>query len=57
MNEQHAWDLYFLTLVGWGRHPGYNRPNTPRPSLEECAKLADDMLEIRRRKWPHGSEQ
>ena len=42
-----AWDLYFASLVGWLLHPGYLRPGTSRPDLNELADLADEMVDIR----------
>ena len=50
MNEEErkAWDTYFSALVGWSMHPGYYRENAEKPSLEECAHIADKMVIIRR---------
>ena len=41
-------DLYFASLVGITLHPGYNRDNATPLTLEDCAKMADEMLEIRK---------
>jgi len=46
MDEQAVWDDFFCTLVGWTTHPGYYRENATKPTLEECADLADEMLRI-----------
>ncbi len=43
MDEIAAWDLYFLTAVGWSLHPR----NEDGLDLEKCASLADDMLLFR----------
>ena len=40
-----TWELYFATIVGMSMHPGYEREGTERPSLEECADKADEMME------------
>ena len=41
------WDVYFASLCGWMLHPGYSKPGTPRPTLEQIAEMADQMEEIR----------
>lgn len=41
------WDIYYASLVGWLLHPGYQKPDTIKPTLEEIADLADQMKEIR----------
>ena len=46
MDEQAVWDDFLCTLVGWTTHPGYYRENATKPTLEECADLADEMLRI-----------
>ena len=48
--EKAAWDDYFSTITGWTFHPGYYRENATKPTLEECASIADEMLAIRRRR-------
>lgn len=42
-----VWDVYFCGLVSMTLHPGFNKPDTPNLTVEECAKLADAMLEER----------
>lgn len=42
-----VWDLYFSTLCSWHLHPGYLREGAVKPTLEECADIADEMLKIR----------
>lgn len=54
MTGQDAWELYYSTLCSWYLHPGYQREGTVRPSLEEIADIADEMLKVRNkrtRKW------
>lgn len=42
-----VWDIYFHMIVGWQFHPGYLRDGTTSLTLEECAQIADKMMEIR----------
>ncbi len=46
-----VWDIYFCGLVSMTMHPGFEKENTHRPTLEELAKVADAMLLERERKW------
>lgn len=54
------WTLYYLTIVGWQYHPG----NKEKLSLDDCAKVADEMAKHtqRREAWltgqqpPHSAE-
>ena len=45
--DPSVWDIYFASLAGWLFHPGYQRPDTIRPSINDVAELADAMMEIR----------
>lgn len=56
MDEKDAWDIYFIGCVGWGLHPGYQRENTEKLSMDDCATLADQMLQKRRERWPTGEQ-
>lgn len=49
--ERLAWDMYFHTLVGWSYHPGATRDGSARLSIFDAAKLADEMLVERRRRF------
>jgi hypothetical protein len=42
-----VWDLYFSALCSWVLHPGYLREGAVRPSIEQCAEIADAMLKVR----------
>lgn len=44
------WDVYFATLVGMILHPGYQREGTQKLTIEDCAKLADQMYALREKK-------
>jgi len=48
--EQEIWDMYFGEIAGWTIHPGFNRENAKQPTLDECADMADEMIEIRRKR-------
>lgn len=50
-----VFDIYFATLAGIAIHPGYSRDNVTQPTLEECAKMAQDMIEVRN-KYVHDEE-
>ena len=39
-----VWDVYFAGLVSMTIHPGFNREGTEKPTLEECADMADKMM-------------
>lgn len=52
-----VWDMYFAGLVSIAMHPGYLRPGTARLSLEDCAELADEMVELREVHLCHGQQQ
>jgi len=40
-------DIYFATLAGWTLHPGYNRENTEKLTLTDCAIMAGQMIEVK----------
>jgi len=42
-----AWDMYFASIVSMSIHPGTNRENAIKRSVEQCARLADEMMEQR----------
>ena len=49
--EKAAWDIFFAEVTGWTFHPGYYRENATKPTIEECAATADEMLEVRRKRF------
>ena len=52
----YVWDLYFAQVVGMNLHPGNLRPNATPMTLEECAELADKMMEVRLCRFGQESE-
>lgn len=51
MDDQAVWDLYYMQLCGWLYHPGYLRDPDKRPTLEQAAELATEMLKVRQAQW------
>ncbi len=41
-----------MGLAGWQEHPGYLKSPEQKKTLEECARIADHMILIRRDRWP-----
>lgn len=52
--RQTAWDMYFASVVSMNQHPGNNRDNAEKLTIEQCALLADFMITFRderSKKW------
>ena len=39
-----AFDIYFASVMGMNLHPGTTRDKAERRSVEECRRLAEQML-------------
>ncbi len=55
-NEVVAFDMYFATVVGMNDHPGKNRENGQKLTLEGCAAKAVAMIIERRKLIPTESQ-
>lgn len=40
------WTFLFSQFVAWTFHPGYSREGTKVPSLEDCARKADECVAL-----------
>ncbi len=52
-----VWDIYFASLVAMTLHPGAGTRGHHKLTIEDCAKIADEMMEEREQTRWHGSEQ
>jgi len=56
MNDQQAWDIYFASVCAMRFHPkNIDELSVDEDELNEidfAASIADEMLNIRRKKWP-----
>ena len=50
MDDQQAWDMYFMSIAGWSFHPG--NVSTMQEHLDDCRIMANEMLKIRTERWP-----
>jgi hypothetical protein len=52
-----VWEIYFCTIAGFQYHPA--NPSEIRMSLEDCAKVCDEMVKIseERKRCQHYGEQ
>jgi hypothetical protein len=42
-DSMRAWDVYFASVVSMSLHPGYNRDNVEKLTIEDCGDIADQM--------------
>ncbi len=50
-------DFYFMTLVSWRYHPGYQRDGITAPTLDQIANMVDEIIEVRNKRWPSLQQQ
>lgn len=51
MNQkQLLWAMFFSAIAGWRYHPGAGTRGHEPLSLEQCADVADQMLELARKR-------
>lgn len=45
MDSATFYGIALSQFLGWRLHPGYSRPDSVRPSVEECVLLAQEATE------------
>lgn len=50
MDDQNAWDIYFASICSLRFHPRNDEKGSTEMNIEFAAKVADKMLEERRKR-------
>ena len=53
--KQVSWDVFFASVVSITLHPGYTKEGMVKPTIEDCAKMADAMMLEREKRVKEGA--